>query len=49
MDALIETLFQAVLSEEDKPLADRHWQVKDRILKTERTGCECRLFLSPRR
>jgi hypothetical protein len=35
MDALIETLFQAVLSEEDKPLADRHWQVKDRILETE--------------
>jgi hypothetical protein len=29
MDALIETLFQAVLSEEDKPLADRHQEMDE--------------------
>jgi hypothetical protein len=33
MDALIEALFQAVLSEEDK--SDRHRQVKGRILEAE--------------
>jgi hypothetical protein len=36
MDILIEALFQAVLSEENKPLSIRHQQVKDRILETER-------------
>jgi hypothetical protein len=35
MDPLIEALFQAVLSEEDKPLSVRHRQVKDRILEAE--------------
>ena len=34
-DPLIEALFQAVLSEEDKPLSVRRWQVKHRILETE--------------
>jgi hypothetical protein len=33
MDALIEALFQAVLSEEDK--SDRHRRVKGRILEAE--------------
>ena len=37
MDPLIEALFQAVLSEEDKPLSVRHRQVKDRILDAEGT------------
>jgi len=37
MDILIEALFQAVLSEEDKPLSVRHRQVKDRILDAEGT------------
>jgi hypothetical protein len=37
MDILIEALFQAVLSEEDKPLSVRHQQVKDRILDAEAT------------
>jgi hypothetical protein len=35
MDILIEALFQAVLSEENKPLSVRHQQVKDRILEAE--------------
>ena len=35
MDILIEALFQAVLSEENKPLSVRHRQVKDRILEAE--------------
>jgi hypothetical protein len=35
MDSLIEALFQAVLGEEEKPLSDRHRQVKDRILEAE--------------
>ena len=34
-DPLIEALFQAVLSEEDKPLSVRHCQVKHRILEAE--------------
>jgi hypothetical protein len=34
-DPLIEALFQAVLSEEDKPLSVRHRQVKHRILEAE--------------
>jgi hypothetical protein len=34
-DPLIEALFQAVLSEEDKPLSVRHRQVKYRILDAE--------------
>ena len=37
MDILTEALFQAVLSEEDKPLLVRHRQVKDRILDAEDT------------
>ena len=37
MDPLIEALFQAVLSEEDKPLSVRHRLVKDRILDAEGT------------
>ena len=37
MDILIEALFQAVLSEADKPLSVRHRQVKDRILDAEGT------------
>jgi hypothetical protein len=37
MDPLIEALFQAVLSEEAKPLSVRHRQVKDRILDAEGT------------
>jgi hypothetical protein len=37
MDPLIEALFQAVLSEKDKPLSVRHRQVKDRILDAEGT------------
>jgi hypothetical protein len=35
VDILIEALFQAVLSEEYKPLSVRHRQVKDRILEAE--------------
>ena len=35
MDILIEALFQAVLSEENKPLSVRHRRVKDRILEAE--------------
>jgi hypothetical protein len=35
MDILIEALFQAVLSEENKSLSVRQRQVKDRILETE--------------
>jgi hypothetical protein len=35
MDIFIEALFQAVLSEENKPLSVRHRQVKDRILEAE--------------
>jgi hypothetical protein len=35
MDILIEALFQAVLSEENKPLSVRRRQVKDRILEAE--------------
>ena len=35
MDMLIEALFQAVLSEENKPLSVRHRRVKDRILEAE--------------
>ena len=35
MDILIEALFQAVLSEENKPLSVRHRQVKNRILEAE--------------
>jgi hypothetical protein len=35
MDILIEALFQAVLSEENKPLSIRHQQVKERILEAE--------------
>jgi hypothetical protein len=35
MDILIEALFQAVLSEENKPLSARRRQVKDRILEAE--------------
>jgi hypothetical protein len=35
MDILIEALFQAVLSEENKPLPVRHQQVKNRILEAE--------------
>jgi hypothetical protein len=34
-DPLIEALFQAVLSEEHKPLSVRHRQVKHRILEAE--------------
>jgi hypothetical protein len=34
-DPLIEALFQALLSEEDKPLSVRHRQVKHRILEAE--------------
>jgi hypothetical protein len=34
-DPLIEALFQAVLSEEGKPLSVRHRQVKHRILEAE--------------
>ena len=34
-DPLIEAVFQAVLSEEDKPLSVRHEQVKYRILEAE--------------
>ena len=34
-DPLIEALFQVVLSEEDKPLLVRRWQVKHRILEAE--------------
>jgi hypothetical protein len=32
---IVEALFQAVLSEEYKPLSVRHRQVKDRILEAE--------------
>jgi hypothetical protein len=35
MDILIEALFQAVLSEENKPLSVRHRQVKNRIREVE--------------
>jgi hypothetical protein len=35
MDILIEALFQAVLSEENKPFSVRHQQVKDRIFEAE--------------
>jgi hypothetical protein len=35
MDILIEALFQAVLSEENKPLSVRHRRLKDRILEAE--------------
>jgi hypothetical protein len=35
MDILIEALFQAVLSEENKPLSVRRRRVKERILEAE--------------